>query len=197
MSTPRYPHLFWDLPTGGVRSRRHHQQETMMLRAFFAALARGLRKGFGYAFGLFMWPFGLFSGGGRRSMPGLDIDAIKQAKAEVENRGMKPAELVQSQMHDSQIAWSWVTGSLLLNKTQPFPRALSRAMQSWLQGLDHAQLIALRNAGPKGVFEHSFGKTKLASVPPVKAMAPVTVKYPTPKIRKLDNDVAELRLTPA
>jgi len=168
-----------------------------MLRSIFQALARGLKYVGGYAFGVFMLPLSLFGGGRRSSMPGIDMAAVRAAKAEVANSGLKPAELVHSQMRDSQIAWSWVMGSLLLNKTQPFPPALSRTMKSWLQGLDHAQLVALKNAGAKGIFEHSFGKTKLAAVPPVKALAPVTIKYPTPKIRKAADEVAELRLTPA
>jgi hypothetical protein len=168
-----------------------------MLKAFFQALARGLSKVGGYAFGVFMLPFRLFGGGGRRSMPGLDMDAVKQAKAEVVNSGLKRAELVQSQIRDSQIAWTWIIQSLLTRTTRPFPPALSRTMQSWLQGLDHTQLVALKNAGAKGIFEHSFGKNKLALVPPVKALAPATVKYPTPKIRKPADEVAELRLTPA
>jgi hypothetical protein len=172
-----------------------------MLRSIFQGIAAGMRKAFGYAFGIVTLPFRLFGGGGRRSMPGLDMDAVKQAKAAVTNSGLKATDLVQSRMRDSQrdsqIAWTWVMGSLLLNKTQPFPPALSRTMKSWLQGLDHAQLVVLKNAGAKGVFEHSFGNKKLPMVPLVKPLAPVTIKYPTPRIRKPADEVAELRLTPA
>jgi hypothetical protein len=92
--------------------------------------------------------------------------------------GMKPAELVQSHVRDSVIAWTWINGCILERQTRLFPSQLSKTMQGWLQGLTFKQLNLLKEAGSTGVFRHASGKKPIPFVPPVGPLPPVTVIYP-------------------
>jgi hypothetical protein len=71
---------------------------------------------------------------------------------------------------------------------RPMPSALSRKMQSWLVGLDHRQLVALKNAGPQRVFEHSTGRRLIPGVLPVGPLKPVDVRFP-PSPAKVDESL--------
>ncbi|WP_159011777.1 hypothetical protein [Bradyrhizobium sp. S69] len=173
-----------------------------MLRAIFAAMASGIRKLFGFAYSFVTWPFALFGGRARRQSAGIDLGAAKAVEDKVAAVGMKPADstsshLRDSQMRDAQIAWSWITTSMLTRQPMPVPSALSKTMKSWLQGLDHGQLTALQNADAKGLFEHSIGKHAIASVPRVQPLAMVSIVFPRIAARKSDDEIADLRSSPA
>jgi hypothetical protein len=171
-----------------------------MLRAIFSAIGNGMRKLFGFAFSFITWPFALFGGGARRQSAGIDMGALKAAEQTVAAPGMKPAErsesLLRDSQRDSQIAWSWIATSMLTRQAMPFPTALSKTMKSWLQGLDHDQLVALRDAGAKCICEHFTGKNMVASVPRVQPLAPVAIKFPRIAVRKSDDEIADLRFSP-
>jgi hypothetical protein len=156
-----------------------------MLRALFA----GLRRLFGYAYSFVFWPFALF-GGGRCSTPGPDMAAVKAAEQSVATARAAKDSVVQSTFRDldfkrderdserdAQIAWSWCTTNLLTRQSMPFPSAMSKKMQSWLQGLDHSQLESLQKAGAVGISAHVAGK-QITGVPRVGPLAPVMLKFP-------------------
>jgi len=94
--------------------------------------------------------------------------------------GLTPAELVESQIRDSKLAWSWVNGSLLDCSTRSFPAALSKKMRMWLVGLGYGQLVALKHAGARGVFEHATGQNMIGGVPRMQSLPPAVVRYPPP-----------------
>jgi hypothetical protein len=68
-------------------------------------------------------------------------------------------------------------------------------MSSWLKGLDHSQLQALRNAGADGVLAHSIGKNTITGVPALRPLSPVTVVFPRAAVRNPDSEVAEFLLS--
>jgi hypothetical protein len=125
--------------------------------------------------GFVFLPFSFFGGGGRPSIPQIDTAAIRQRMAAPASA---PTDMLKSQVRDSTIAWSYVSGSLGDRNMRPMPSALSRKMQSWLVGLDHRQLVALKHAGPQGVFEHASGRKLIAGVHPVGPLKPVSVRFP-------------------
>jgi hypothetical protein len=159
-----------------------------MLRAFFQAIAAGMRKAFGFAFSLVMLPFRLFAPDPRPSTPLIDPVAIKQRM----QGSAEPVEVVQSHVRDSVIAWSWLNGSIIDRSTRPFPTALSRTMQTWLAGLDYNQLELLKNSGVAGIFAHVSGKKLIASVPAFGKLPAVTVNYPQAPKATADIDVPQL-----
>lgn len=125
--------------------------------------------------GAILFPFNLFAGGGRPSMPRIDAAAIK------ERASTSPAvtnDVQQSLLRDSIICWSFVSGSLGDRNMRPMPSALSRRMQSWVAGLDYAQLVAIKTAGAMAVFAHSTGNAMIAGVPAVGPLTPVSVRFP-------------------
>jgi hypothetical protein len=125
--------------------------------------------------GFVMLPFSLFGGGGWPSIPKIDTATLRQRMAAP---APTPGEMQKSLLRDSAICWSFVSGSLGDRQMRPMPSALSRKMQSWLMGLDHRQLVALKNAGPQGVFEHSIGRRLVPGVLPVGPLKPVDVCFP-------------------
>jgi hypothetical protein len=149
-----------------------------MLRSIFAAIANGLRNAFGYAFSIFTWPFRLFMPRQHASaMP--DLAALKERLQPTPAKPSEPAQsTLREHVRDSVVAWGWVNGCINDRQTRPLPSALSHKMQNWLQGLDYRQLVALQNAGPKGIFEHSAGKCVIAGVPPVRQLPAIDVRYP-------------------
>ena len=168
-----------------------------MLRALLEAIANGARRAFGVVSGIVMWPFTLFGGGGGRSRPGPDMSAVKAAEQSVDAARAKDSNVVQSTLRDSekrdaQIAWSWITTSLLTRQSMPFPSAMSIRMKSWLQGLDHAQLECLQKAGAVGISAHVAGK-QITGVASVKPMAPVMLKFP--KIQKSDAEISDFAIS--
>jgi hypothetical protein len=167
-----------------------------MLRSIFQGIANAMRKLWGFIIPLFTWPFSLFGGSSRLRSTGLDIGAVKAVEQKLAETGLRPAELAASQMRDAQIAWSWIATSLLTRQAQPFPRTLSKAMQSWLQGLDHDQLVTLKNAGAAGILAHSTRENSLPNVPAMKPLSPVPIKFPPIAIQNSATEVAELRLSP-
>jgi len=150
-----------------------------MLRAIFVAIGNALGrvclltgrliKGF------VMLPFQMFGGGGRPSIPQIDTAAIRERMAAP---APTASEMQKSLFRDAAICWSHISGSLGDRNMCPMPSALSRKMQTWLVGLDHRQLVALKNAGPQGVFEHSTGRRLIAGVLPVGPLKPVEVRFP-------------------
>jgi hypothetical protein len=148
-----------------------------MWRAIFEGLKKALRGAFGVGLFIFTLPFRLFAPRVRPAMPTIDVAAIKER---MRGHAMKPAALVQSQVRDSVIAWSWISSSLLERQTRPFPSQLSKTMQGWLQGLTYKQLNLLKEAGSTGVFHHASGKKPIPFVPPVQVLKAVTVIYPPP-----------------
>jgi hypothetical protein len=104
--------------------------------------------------------------------------------AEIKNRmtgdGLTAREFVELQVRDSVIAWSWVNGSLLDYNTRQFPPTLSKKMQAWLVGMNYGQLMMLKNAGARGIFEHAIGRKMIADVLPVQPLKAVVVRYPPP-----------------
>jgi hypothetical protein len=164
---------------------RQHQ-ELVMLRSIFA----GLRNGLGWLFNLFSgfisYPFSLFGGGGARSS-GPNMAIVKAAEQSLATARGKDSKVAPSTLRDSdlrrdgQIAWSWCTMSLMARQQLPFPSALSKKMQGWLQGLDHGQLKALQTAGATGIYAHADGTKAITGVPSVKPLAPVKPKFPPTK----------------
>ncbi len=156
------------------------------IAAGMAAVAQGLRQAWKFSVGIVTWPFTLFAGGSRLQTRNADMATVKAIEQKVaETGGMKPADLAASHLRDAQIAWSWVATSLLTRQQMPFPTALSRTMQSWLRGLDHGQLIALRDAGAKGISLHFTGKNAINTVPAVQPLAPVSIKFPQVELENL------------
>jgi hypothetical protein len=102
--------------------------------------------------------------------------------AEIKSRmdGLTRRELEESQLRDSVVAWSWVSGSLLDYNTRPFPAVLSKKMRGWLVGMNYGQLVLLKNAGARGIFEHAAGRNMIGGVPPVQPLQAVVVRYPPP-----------------
>jgi hypothetical protein len=107
----------------------------------------------------------------------IDVAEIKKRMA---GDGLTPRELVESQVRDSVIAWSWINGSLLDYNTRSFPPTLSKKMQAWLVGMTYGQLIMLKDAGATGIFEHATGRKMIAGVLPMQPLKPVVVRYPPP-----------------
>lgn len=155
-----------------------------MLRSIFAALRAGLRGLFGFAYGLFSWPFRLFAGGGARSSPGPNMGVVKAAEQSLATSRGKDSKVAQSTLResdlkrDAQIAWSWCTTSLMARQQMPFPSSLSKKLQTWLVGLNHRQLESLQKAGAEGICAHVAGITTITGVPSVKPLAPVALKFP-------------------
>jgi hypothetical protein len=112
-----------------------------------------------------------------RRMPISAID-VAEMKKRMTGEGLTPRELVESQVRDSVIAWSWVNGSLLDYNTRPLPASLSKKMQAWLVGLGYGQLVMLKNAGAEGVFEHAAGRNMIGGVPAMQPLRPAVVRYP-------------------
>jgi hypothetical protein len=146
-----------------------------MWRAIFEGLKKALRGA--VAGGLFFvtLPFRLFMPRSRPPAPSLDVEAIKER---LRGHGMPPAALIQSQVRDSVVAWSWINSCVLERRTKDFPSQLSKTMQGWLQGLTFKQLNLLKEAGSIGVFQHASGKKPITFVPPVQPLKAVTVIYP-------------------
>jgi hypothetical protein len=115
----------------------------------------------------------------RRRIPISAID-VAEIKKRMAGEGLKPSELVESQVRDSTIAWSWVNGSLLDRNTRSFPSTLSKKMREWLVGLGYGQLVMLKNAGAKGIFEHVDNRNMIGGVPPMQPLPPAVVRYPPP-----------------
>lgn len=160
-----------------------------MLRVLFQGIAAGLRRMWSFASAFVFWPFLFFSRPSRGVSARIDMDTVAAVEKAASAPGMKPSELIQSQERDVRLAHIWILTSLLTRSTRPFPPALSKTMKAWLQGLNYAELTALRNAGNKGIFEHSYGKTRVAGVPRMQLLAPVSVKYPV-EIRKAADEIA-------
>jgi hypothetical protein len=158
-------------------------KEPVMLRSIFAALRSGFRSLFGFAFSFITWPFRLFSGGGARAA-GPNMATVKAAEQSLAAARAPKDSVVQSTLRDSdlkrdaQIGWGWIATTLLTRQQLPFPSSLSKKLQSWLQGHDHGQLEALRNAGAVGVCAHAAGTNTITGVPSVKPLAPVTLRFP-------------------
>jgi hypothetical protein len=114
--------------------------------------------------------------------PRLQTSAIDIAeiKKRMMGDGIKPSELVESQVRDSVIAWSWINGSLLDRNTRSFPSTLSKRMRTWLVGMNYSKLMMLKNAGATGIFEHATGRKMIAGVLPMQPLKPVVVRYPPP-----------------
>lgn len=163
-----------------------------MLRAIFA----GLRKLFGFAFGVVQWPFTWFFASSRRQNAGVDMATVKAVEHEVAAARVTPAESLSSTLRDSkrdaQIAWSWIATALLTREIGTHPSALSEKMCAWLRGLDHRQLTALRDAGADGVLAHSIGQNAITGVPAVRPMSPVTVVFPRTPAPKPDAELSEI-----
>jgi hypothetical protein len=163
--------------------RAVNTKELVMLRSIFAGLKNIFGSLFGFAFGIFSWPFRLFAGGGGRSAPGPNITTLQAAEKSLGAARAKDS-VVQSTLRDSdfrrdaQIAWSTITAALLARQQLLFPATLSNKMKSWLQGLDHGQLEALQNAGAAGICAHVAGTKAITGVPSVKPLAPVKLKFP-------------------
>jgi hypothetical protein len=166
-----------------------------MLKAIFAALARGLRRAWDLASSVVWWPFLLFSGPPRGVGSGINMDTVARIEKAAAAPGMKPSELVRSKYRDARLAMAWITVSLLTRSAQPFPPALSKTMKGWLQGLNHGELSALKSAGNKGLFEHCYGKTRVPGVPRMQQLAPVAVKYPV-EIRKPADEISSFQFRP-
>jgi hypothetical protein len=153
------------------------------MRSIFSGIASVFRSLFGFAFGFLMWPFRLFSGSGGRS-PGPNMGVVKAAAQSLTAARAKDSKVAQSTLResdfrrDAQIGWGWIATTLATRQTMPFPSALSNKMKSWLQGLDYGQLEALRNARAVGICAHVAGTKQITGVPSVKALAPVTLKFP-------------------
>jgi hypothetical protein len=107
----------------------------------------------------------------------IDIAEIKKRMA---GDGLTPRELVESQIRDSVIAWSWINGSLLDYNTRSFPPTLSKKIQAWLVGMTYGQLIMLKDAGAKGIFHHCRGHKMIVDVPALQPLKSVVVRYPPP-----------------
>jgi hypothetical protein len=169
-------------------------KEPVMLRSIFAALRSGLRGLFGFAFTFITWPFRLFGGGGGRSAAGPNMATLKTAEQSLTAAHGKDSKVAQSTprdadlKRDAQIAWSTITAALLARQQLLFPSALSKKMQSWLQGLDHGQLEALQNARVVGICAHVAGTKAIAGVPSVKPLAPLKLKFPP--IAKPDAEIS-------
>jgi hypothetical protein len=154
-----------------------------MLRSIFAALRAGLRGLFGFAYDLFSWPFSLFGGGGARAS-GPNTATVKAAEQSLAAARVQDSKVAQSTLResdlrrDAQISWGWVATTLATRQLLPFPSALSKKMQSWLQGLDHGQLKALQTAGAVGISARFAGTKAITGVPSVKPLAPVKLKFP-------------------
>jgi hypothetical protein len=153
-----------------------------MLRAIFAAMANALlgifKYGFGFAVMLISWPFQLFAGRSRPQLLEIDIEAIK---ARMAPHHLTPKEIAQSQMRDSNIAFSWIIGVRLDRCTRPFPSAMSKTMSAWLRGLSYRQLVQLQNAGAIGIFEHVTGKQVVDLVPRQQMLKPAVLRFPPAK----------------
>jgi hypothetical protein len=166
-----------------------------MLRSIFAALRSGLRGLFGFALSFITWPFRLFSGGGQRSSPGSNMQALKSAQQSLAAARGKDSKVAQSTLResdlrrDAQICWGWVATTLLTRQQLLFPSALSKKMQSWLQGLDHGQLEALQSASAVGICAHVAGTKEITGVPSMKPLAPVKLKFPP--IAKPDAEISD------
>lgn len=172
-----------------------HQKEVTMFRSILAAIGQGLRGAFRFGLAFLFWPFTLFRAPVRPAAAGVDLAGFTSAAAKISETRKQVAEASPSFLRDHQrdamIAWSWVATSLLAKATQPFPTTLSKRMRTWLQGLDHDQLTALRNAGIQRIFEHCSGNTPIASVPRVRPLAPAAVRYPA-RIREAAHEIAEI-----
>jgi len=166
-----------------------------MLRALFQSIAAGFRRAWSFAFNFMFWPFALFARPSRSVSADVNMDTVAAVEKAASAPGIKAAELVQSQERDARLAHTWILTSLLTRSTRPFPPALSKTMKGWLQGLDHGQLEALKNAGSKGVFEQCYGKTRLHGVPRLQLLAPAAVKYPV-EIRKAAHEIADFQFRP-
>jgi hypothetical protein len=166
-----------------------------MLRGLFAGLRNSLGWLFNFFAGFISWPFRLFSGGGRGSSPGPNMAVVKAAAQSLAPARDKDSKVAQSTLResdlrrDAQIGWGWVATTLLTRQQLPFPSALSKKMQSWLQGLDHGQLEALRNASVVGICAHFAGTKQITGVPGVKPLAPVKLKFPP--IAKSDAEISD------
>jgi hypothetical protein len=171
-------------------------RETVMLRAIFAGLRNGMRWLLNFAFGFLTYPFALFRGGGRHSAPGPDMATLKAAEKSLAASRSNPSNDVQSTLRDSQrdaqIAWGWVTTSVLTRQQLPFPSALSNKMKSWLVGMSHHQLEALQKAGAKAIYAHSTGIKAITGLPRVQPLAPVILKFPPMETRDSDAEISNL-----
>jgi hypothetical protein len=166
-----------------------------MFRALFAAIANGFRKLWSFAVPFLVWPFWLFAKPARQASSGIDMGAVQAIESKVATCGMEPAELTRSLSRDAQIAWSCISTTLQTRQQMGFPRALSKAMQSWLQGLDYDQLCALRNAGAAGILAHFTGKRALPNVPAGRPLAPMEIKFPPAPTQKPDIEISDFRFS--
>lgn len=120
----------------------------------------------------------------RAFLPRKQIQTSAIDVAEIKKRmtgdGLTPRELAESQFRDSAIAWSWINGSLLDYNTRSFPPTLSKKMRTWLVGMNYGQLIMLKDAGAKGIFEHVIGRKMIADVLHMQPLKPIVVRYPPP-----------------
>jgi hypothetical protein len=159
-------------------ARDNHRRRAMfrqIMQSIAAALSRGFSLTGGLLKGFVLLPFCLFGGGGGTSISRVDTAAIRERMAAPVST---PTDTQKSLLRDASIGWSHVNGSLGDRNMRPMPPALSRKMQLWLVGLDHRQLVALKNAGPLGVFEHAAGRKLIAGVHPVGPLKPVSVCFP-------------------
>lgn len=155
-----------------------------IMKSIAAAFSRVFSLTGGLLIGFVLLPFRLFGGSGSLSIPRVDTAAIRERMAAP---APAPTDMLKSQARDSTIAWSYVSGSLGDRNMRPMPSALSKKMQSWLVGLNYRQLVALKNSGPQGVFEHAAGRKLIAGVHPVGPLKPVPVRFP-PSPATVDED---------
>jgi hypothetical protein len=171
-----------------------------MFRSILAALAAGVCGAFRFGLSILFWPFLMFGQPARAAAAGVDLAGIKGSAAKAAETRKQVAEAASSLLRErqmgAQIAWSWVATSTLVRVTQPLPSALSKILPTWLQGLDHAQLMALKTAGKQGIFEHCSGKKPIAKVPPMQPLAPVVVRYPA-RIQEAAREIAKIGFRPA
>jgi hypothetical protein len=155
-----------------------------IMKSIAAAFSRGFSLTGGLLKGFVLLPFCLFGGSGSSSIPRVDTAAMRERMA---GPGPAPTNMLKSQIRDAAICWSHISGSLGDRNMRPMPSSLSKKMQSWLAGLDHRQLVALKNAGPQGVFEHAAGRKLIPGVHPVGPLKPVSVRFP-PSPATVDED---------
>jgi hypothetical protein len=171
-------------------------REAVMLRAIFAGLRNAMGWLLNFAFGILTYPFTLFGGGSRHSAPGPDMATLKAAEKSLAASRSNPSNDAQSTLRDSQrdaqIAWGWITTSLLTGQQLPFPSALSNKMKSWLVGMNHHQLEALQKAGAKAICDHSTGTNAITGLPRVHPLAPVFLKFPPMENRDSDAEISDL-----
>ena len=167
-----------------------------MLQAILEGLANGMRRMWGFASGIVLWPFSLFGRAPRPGAIGQHKEAIKAVEQAALTSAPKSPDISDSLKRDAQIAWSCVATAMLTRMPLQFPPPLSKTMRGWLQGLDHDALEKLRAAGAGGIVAHFSGKTLIPGVPKVTALTRVELRFPPAPVRKLDAELSEFRFSP-